>query len=239
MKEIILLSIVFLLAIQCTTQKRPEGNLSDSLSADTTEAGDGIPESDGHMESGDTLSLAIEAALDDLASQSLETCPYTVSSKYSGYESQTDWTYYFDSALTLRYAVVSWDMEGTSGNSTYYFEHDQLVAGREENSFNDYEEIVAFHSKFKPVYGYSITNGTENDSMPTYLYEADYISKNSDATSNYQQVLDRIIEYSDTVVVAGDYVTIHIENIVNYGDDVTETEDYRVSRVVFDKLIKQ
>ena len=205
------------------------GTLSDSTSGDVeTDAPDS-----------DTLSLAIESALDDLANQSAERCPYTLSAQVSGYESGSDATYHYDSAVSLRYVVVQWDMEGSSGSYTYYFNNDQLIAGREENSYNDYEEIVAFHSRFRPVSGYSLTNGTEDDSQPGYLSEGDFILKQVDAINEYQRLLARISELRDSVAQKGDEFVFRTEKVVNYGEDFTEKEEYRMSRAVYEKLFKE
>jgi hypothetical protein len=97
---------------------------------------------------------------------------------------------------------------------------------------------MLLHTGFKSVYGFARTNGTETDSIVTYLTKEDYVLKNSDALNEFGRLISRISEYQDSVNVNGESVTLQIENIVNYGEDFTETETFRIDKVIFDGMIK-
>jgi hypothetical protein len=248
MKLPLLLLCIILAFFQCSTNRIQESSSADSTSLSDSPTADLEPEDDSNEEdtfseegddNSDTLAFALEAVIDDEANNASESAVYSLSASFSGYENSADAMYYYDSALALKYSVVTWASEGTSGSYTYYFQDGNVIAGREENAYNDYEEIVLIHTRFKPTYGLSKTNGTENDSQPSYLGEADYVSKNADAINEYERLIGRIAKYQDSVSYEGDFITLHLENVVNYGEDFTETENFRISKPVFERLIKQ
>jgi hypothetical protein len=127
-------------------------------------------------------------------------------------------------------------MEGTGGSFTYYFEGDDILAGKEINSYNDYEELIWINNRFKPAYGFSRTDGADADDQINYLTRADYEAKNNSVKADYQKLLIRIREYQDSLKINGDEVSIFIENIVNYGEDFTEKEEFTINKVLFDEL---
>jgi hypothetical protein len=126
-------------------------------------------------------------------------------------------------------------MEGSSGNYSYYFENDSLAAGKEDNSYNTYDESIIFCRGLKPYPGLISTTG-ENESDPVYLTEPDFLTKNRDALNEYQQLITRISSNSDEAVTQNGYSKIHIENVVNYGEDHTETEDFELDAPLFEAL---
>lgn len=188
----------------------------------------------------DSMALAIQLEIDKTASSIINPLSkyYTITSTFSGYENSADGTWYVDSLLNLRRCELTWSTEYTSGYHDYYFADNNILAGTEDNAYNDYEESVWIHTAFKPTYGYSKTNGTENDSTLYFLQEGDYESRNASIRDDFNNLLNRISEYQDSILQSSDKITIHIENVVNHGDDITETEDYTVSKVLFHKIIK-
>lgn len=162
---------------------------------------------------------------------------YTIHSTFTGYENTSKGKWVVDSLLNLRYCEVDWGMEGSSGSYSYVFEGDTILAGEEQNYYNDYEESVWIHSGFKPTYGFSKTEGTEDDSIPYFLQEADYISKNERANDDFSKLILRIRELQDSVSSIGSEITIVSEKIANHEEGFTETERYRLSRKLFDRLL--
>jgi hypothetical protein len=162
---------------------------------------------------------------------------YTIRARYSGYEYGADATWYFDSLLNLRYGEASWSSDAGEGEYKYFFKNDDLLAGTEENSDHSNVEKMFIHEGFKPCYGFSKTFGAE-DSTITFIYQPGYTSKNNNVKQDYTKLLTRLQQYRDSVSVGLDDVNLHIENVVNYGEDFTETEDYTISKILFDKLIK-
>jgi hypothetical protein len=241
------LILLFVIAA-CSSPRTQDGSLtpSDTTSlaeADTaSEYNDNTEYADEVVEeeiADDTLASAFQTAIDETATELTTASVYTLTASFSGYESGTDAEYHFDEDMSLAYCNVTWSMEGSSGSYTYYFTNDELVAGEEQNSYNDYEETVLLHRKFKPSYGFTTTNGTEDDSNHTILGEADYISRNTDSHNELDRILSRIREYQDSVSIEDDVYTIRIENIVNYGEDFTETEQFKISKKLFDAWIKE
>jgi hypothetical protein len=186
----------------------------------------------------DTLTLALEDAISKLADAMETKMVYKISATFSGYENGVDANYYYDSLLNLTYCTVSWSSEGTSGNYTYYFHNNSLIASRENNYYNDSEELTLMHSQFKPTFGTSLAIDTADVLHRTLLGAADYNEKNSSAISEYDRLINRIKLYQDSASVNTETVTLQIQNTVNYGEDFTEQEDFEISRKVFDTLIK-
>jgi len=128
-------------------------------------------------------------------------------------------------------------MEGSSGSYSYYFENENLVAGKEDNSYNAYDENTIFCKGLSPFVGLTSTAGeTETDPVP--LTESAFLTKNKDALNEYHRLLSQIAEYSGEATTDGSHTNIHIENIVNYGEDYTETEDFEISTPLYDALFQ-
>jgi hypothetical protein len=237
MKKTLLIELSLVFVFACSTKGIHEtatpGSSIDSTGI--TEAYDEPPE----FPDMDTMALAFETAIDDIANRWKEHSAYSLDASFSGYETGADATYYFTKDLQLSYCMVTWSMEGTSGTYSYFFQNDSLVAGREENQYNDFQEVVLIHPGFRPIFGFSKTEGADADSIPSYISEEDYVTKNSNALNEFSRLLDRLRAYADSVTVGDHVVTLHLENIVNYGQEFTETEDFRIDKPVFDLLIRQ
>jgi hypothetical protein len=192
----------------------------------------------GRAPDGDTLAFAFETAIDDMANHCSERSAYSLEAVFSGYENGSQSTYYFDKDMTLTYLTTSWDSEGSSGTSSLYFLGDSLVAAREENQYDGYQEIVLVHTAFKPAFGISKTNGTDDDSSPTVLAEKYYRSRNDDTLNEVRRLLALLKENADSVSVEDKVVRVHLENVVNYGEDFTETQDFRIDKSLFESIVK-
>lgn len=199
-----------------------EEDMGDSYADDTT----------------DPLQLSIETALNDLSEAVEPHMQFKLSATFNGYENGIDSHYYFDSLLNLRYSTVSWSSEGTSGNYTYYFDNGKLVGARESNYYQDREELLLLHADFKPNYGVLKTEREPNQHELTYLSESDFITKSMEALSEYQRLIKRVKEYKDSVTIQNEVVKLQIQNVVNYGEDFTEQENFEMSRKVYDVLIR-
>lgn len=241
MRTPILLALICLVSFNCSTRKVQDGSEAFIDSSGTTtiqQVEELVADSaNSDYEGTDTLQISIEYAVEQTATEHESLSRYTLNASFSGYETSTEATYHFDSLISLTHCSASWSSEGTSGTYTYYFKDNKIVAGREENYYNDFEEVVTLHSAFNPVFGFTKTNGSEDDSDVTYLGEADFESRNSDAQNQFRNLLTRIAEYQDSIITNGETITIHIENIVNYGEDFTETEHFEISKPVFESLI--
>ena len=162
---------------------------------------------------------------------------YHLTASFNGYESSQDATYFFDSLYNLTYCNVSWSMEVSSGNYSYYFENDKLIAGKEDNFYNAFDETTIFCDGLTPFAGLTSATG-EDEADPEHLTESDLITKNNDALNEYQRLLSRISEYATEAQTEDGLTKIHIENIVNYGDDYTETENFEMNTSLFEALFR-
>jgi hypothetical protein len=244
MKFLIIIQVLLscLILINCSRQNnRDETSLADTTSLPpsevTNETTPAFEEVAMDVED-DSMKLEINNGIEDIASLCKNRSVHTLSGSFSGYESSADATYYFDSLFSLTYCTVNWGSEGTSGNYTYYFRNDSLIAGMEENYYNDSEEVIYVYTGSAPVFGYSKSNSPDTDESVTYMSEKDYNSKNADAVNELNRLIGRISEYQDSVSVSGKLVTLRIENTVNYGEDFTETENFDMSQEIFDNLIR-
>jgi len=219
-------------ATQVSTRELPAKDSSSVPSEETSGKAEEDP---------DAMREAIQAEIEQTASDFDETLArdYTIYSTYQGYENSSDGKWCMDSLLNPRFCEVNWNMEGTSGSYSFYFDDEDVLAGEERNSYNDYEEKVWIHTKFKPTYGFSATEGTENDSIPYFLQEADYFSKNDRAKEEFAKLILRIRELRDSVAMDDQEVTIRVQTTVNYGEDFTETEEYTLHQKLFDLIVNE
>jgi hypothetical protein len=186
----------------------------------------------------DSIAATLQSQTEDLEREVKAGIYLTLHASYSGYEADSDATWYFDSLLNIIFCEISWNTEGTSGSYTYYFEGDDILAGNELNSYNDYEELIWMNKHFKPAYGFSRTDGADADDQISYLTKKDFESKNVSIKEDYQKLLNRLREYQDNASANGNDVSILIENVVNYGEDFTEKEEFTVNKIIFEELIK-
>jgi hypothetical protein len=235
----LLTAIAFIFLISCSSQPPEqadiEGDLRDSVLLTSAEGPDD-QFNDEEFELSDSLALSIQSEVDDLERDVKARPYYTLHASYMGYEADSDATWYFDSLLNIIFCDISWNMEGTSGSFTYYFEGDDILAGKESNSYPDYEELLWINNRFKPAYGFSRTDGADADDQINYLTRADYESKNNSVKTDYKKLLARIHEYRDSMQEDGDDISIVIENVVNYGQDFTEKEEFIINKVLFNEL---
>jgi len=187
----------------------------------------------------DSLAVVIEKAIQDIEREfGSMTDYYTISSRFDGYESGSESTWYFDKSLNLKYAKGSWDMEGTEGTYAYYFDGEDLLASIADDQYQEGSESTLIHKGFAPIFGFTRSNNEGAEGV-SYVYESAYTTSNKSAKEEFSKLLDLIRNNLDSAIVNDYEVSIHIENVVNYGIDVTQKEDYSISKVLFDKLIKE
>jgi hypothetical protein len=227
---------IVLLVIVCSCdneKKAPETEVTE----DTVD----VAENPVDVAAFDSLNNVYEQVEDSLASDhnKHKSHYFSIITSFSGYENSANSTWYFDQEFNMKFCEVSWDMEGTSGKYSYYFQNSRILSGEEENQYNDYMEFVKVFTGTAPVYGFAKTEGSDVDGAVTWLTESDLDSKDNDVKSEFQKLLSRIRENKENAVLGEEDVTIHIEDIENYsGTEVTETEDYTISRRLFEYLTR-
>jgi hypothetical protein len=217
-----------------TGSKAPE----EAVDKDTTD----VAETTVDIAAFDSLNIIYQHIEDSLRADHAERKAhyYSIITSFTGYENSANSTWYFDQEFNLRYCEVNWDMEGTSGKYSYYFQNSRIFSGTEENQYNDYIELVKVFAGTAPVYGYAKTEGSDADGLVTYLTETDFNSKDNDVKGEFQKLLSRIKETAESAVLGEEDVTIHVEDIENYsGTNVTVTEDYTISRKLFEYLTRE
>src|SRR5688572_24389769 len=199
------LTLISLLLFSCSNTKSNSVYVMDSLVTDsisTVEVSqlndEEIAEEIPDEPEGDSLIHAITAAIDEVsATREQEGEKYTMSARYNGYESGSESTWYFDSSLNLKYCNGSWDMEGTSGTYSYYFDGDDLVAYSSEDMYQEGGEVMLLHTAFTPTYGFTRSSSGEEETI-TYLYESTYNSQNASAKDEFSKLLNLIRENLDS-----------------------------------------
>jgi hypothetical protein len=240
-----LLFSVFLVFLNCTTKPSSE---NQSVTKTDTTSGIGIAVADtlaydtiieDFNEPPDQLSDSLQESVQNLVAALRDkpgTTTYYINASVSGYEHSFDATYYFDSLLSLTSCSISWSMEGTSGSGEYYFIEEELAGGEEKIYYNDSEEEIWIY-KSPEHYGFTRTMGTDSDSVNP-LGESEYNEKRNEIWNDFEKLLSRVRENEDAVGIGEKRVTIHLENVVEYGEEFIETEDYDMDRVVYDQLVK-
>ena len=243
---------ICLLLISCTQTHKMQETNADSISLDSSaiDYGWDIADEEEYLDidedakdaADDSLVSAITNEINKLSEKVKAEGGdyYTINSSFSGYESESESTWYFDSQLNMKYCTGSWGMEGNSGSYSYYFADDDLLAYSAEDFGQQTSETTQFHMAFKPAYGFSKTT-SESGEDTKYLDESFYTSTNSSAKDEFRQVLNLIRSNQQDASVTGDKVSIHIASVdsVNFGTEITITEEYSISKILFDKLIEE
>jgi len=239
--RLIYITIIAALHFSCSTGSSHVAS-SEAINEDTLTVDDIVESGDDSVASEEgfgenVLVEEINAKIDSVSSSYSDKGFYTIYSSFSGYESGAEGKWVVDEDLQLQYCEISWSMEGTSGSQTYYFFEDDVLAGEEETFYNAYEENVKIYNHVGSAYGFSRTNGLETDSIINIIAEDDYVNKNEGVLEEFGRLLGRIVELQDSVIENENDVSIHSERIVNYGEDFTESEDYRINKMIFKNIL--
>jgi hypothetical protein len=160
----------------------------------------------------DTARAIFTRCIEDIGAELRSVSVYKMSASFSGYESSSDATYYFDSLFNLTYAEIAWSMEGTSGSYTYYFSNGNLTAGLEVHYYNAYDEYI-FICRANEAFGYK-SNNSEANTEGSFITEAEFNSKVTDASSEFNRLIGRISEYASSGIKEEGITRIQIENTV-------------------------
>jgi hypothetical protein len=238
-KSILILSLLILSA--CSSDKDKGRKISGSSSAKETDV---LQKAEGFGVEDDTLAVAVHEKIAGLLLSYNKNVAYCRSISYSfeGYENVSEETWYIDLKFKLKYCIGSWESEGLSGKYTQFFRNDSLFALIEENSYHESGETIEMHTDFMPVYGYTRTAGQSDDGEYTenlvYSNHQEYQKKNNRTWDEYRKTIRRIRELRDKAVFLGEEVRITNEEIMNYGEDFTQREGFRLDRQLFNRIIR-
>jgi hypothetical protein len=154
---------------------------------------------------------------------------YQVTMSNHQYEATSDITWYFDAEINAVYFSINWSMEGTEGSTERIAKDGSVICSSvQENST---------YEKWCQSTGGIRTTVDENSGQETKDY-LDAVYGNEQSLSLQQDIaaLSAFLQEAKVVEDEGDWVTLRIEKVVNYGEDFTEYAEVRVHRKVYDEL---
>lgn len=243
MKSTLLILLVALCAA-CSSGPSESATDPDSLSNDndTTVAPSDTeePQEISEPDNADSLVAVLQSRAEQVVAsvQSKLSVYETISISNSGYESGSDATWYFDSAMNVRFYDASWSMEGTDGNYKLVFKDDEFIGGTEENGYPVGTENFWYINNADDYFGFSRLSD-DGEERVNFIYDNGFQAKRTEVLTYRDNLFQRIREIADSAEVGEETVTYHAESIQNYGEDFTSTEDITISRKLFDALIKE
>lgn len=154
---------------------------------------------------------------------------YEVTMTNHQYEASSDARWYFDAEINAVYFSISWSMEGTEGSTELIAKDGSVICSYiEENSITE---------KWCQSTGGIRTAVDENsgEETKTDLDDA-YGSEQSVRLRDEVATLSEFLGEAEVVEDEGDYLTLRIEKVVNYGEDFTEYAEMRIHRKVYEGL---
>ncbi len=137
---------------------------------------------------------------------------------FSGYESSSNESFYYDSLYILCAYHLSWNMEGTSGESFHWFQNGKLYTIFDEKQGQGGEPEATFlilPKDYDRLKGYELEFNIRQRNI------IDLIDKNQE------------IKFSDNVMVS-----ITIEESKNYGMEFTETTKVFIDKKLYEHLFE-
>ena len=141
---------------------------------------------------------------------------YKIEISFSGYESGSEETWYYDSLGVICAYHLNWDMEGQSGENYHWFENGKMSVLYEETTGGNDETEIKFLKK-----------PADSDKLKNY---------DSDSKNQEQKTFNLINENSDKKVEDENTVSITIEETVNYGGDFTQTTNIYIDKALYEIL---
>jgi len=143
---------------------------------------------------------------------------YRIERTFSGYESQSGETYYFDSLAVLKGYKCTWAMEGQSGQEYDWFDNGNISTMYEEIWGQQDEPDIKF-----------ITSSSDNIKLKKYQLDVQAIIR------DIQNLIDQNM---GNMTEDADGVKIFIEETNFYGFDfISKTEIY-IDKTLYEKVLK-
>ncbi|MFN8258397.1 MAG: hypothetical protein U0W24_22095 [Bacteroidales bacterium] len=166
------------------------------------------------------LTLEEEMLLDSLKSEmnDLSDNSLGIELSYSGYEAGNEEKWYYNQEGIIQAYHSSWSMEGTSGEEFDWFENGKLKVVYAETYGQSEEPAFEFI--------------TDKDGAELLLHQAEI--------SGREAKLYRFIEeHQEQISDAGDSYLITVEEVGNFGVDVTITTQIIIDKELFNRQIKR
>jgi hypothetical protein len=228
MKTGILPGLLLLLLANCTPSDQVSSAHADSTDVDTASNLVEFDSSELVIDSqNDSLSLDDLYAEKKSAIDSGKDTFLVVTVLMMQYEASKSVVWYFDSAILPVYFYESWSMEGNEGSTERFVEGGSVMCATiEENSMNE-----KWCAATGGIRAFSEGNSTEKENIKN---DDVYGDKQTSAFHSDFQALSSLLQQATLVQENETMLTLEIKNVVNYGDDFTETVEIKIPRKVLE-----
>ena len=183
----------------------------------------------------ESLNVALDRLIEQL-SQNESTFELHLSA--SGYEYQTDATWYFDSLFSLVACAQTWAAESREGKSYHFFEQDKLIALREEEDNQVKNDVTLYHRQLGGL-SYSDGGDQPTDSSFTAI-EPDFVKQTEgDLKTQLKNIVGTLQSKQAEMEETDEGITLHLENKITVGESTnSETSDITLNKKLLQKLLE-
>jgi hypothetical protein len=138
----------------------------------------------------------------------------------SGYEQQTETTWYFDSAISLVGRSQRWAAEGREGNSFHVFDQGRLLAFHDEDG-NDISKTITVYDTELGGMSFQEEDGIRLDSTLRPVTKQQITDEVNDVKDLLRYALQTLRENQDDQKEEGDRINLRLEREENVGTETT------------------
>jgi hypothetical protein len=236
--RVLLLCLFVAVLASCQSRTDTTDDLSDTLDVDTTIL---IPDVDIDTTLAARTELEpLQHALEELIHSREENSGsmYRLQLTASGYEYQTNATWYFDSLFLLSGRSQSWASEGSEGKSEHFFKLDKLYAFRDDTESGSSTSVELFHRDLGGL-KYEEGDGVSQDSTMTAVEPEVRSREEADLKGQLKEIIKSLRENQDDIVQEDDGVVLQLKNEARYGEEtVTETSEITLDKKLLQRLLE-
>lgn len=156
----------------------------------------------------------------------------------SGYEQQTETTWYFDSSISLVGRSQRWSAEGREGNSFHVFDQGKLLAFHDEEG-NDVSKNITIYEAERGGMSFQEQDGIRLDTTFRTVSKQQIADAVKDVKDLLRQALQTLRENQDDKAEKGDRISLRLEREENIGaESTTEVVEISIDKKLFVSLIE-
>jgi hypothetical protein len=157
---------------------------------------------------------------------------YQVNIVFNGYESMSDVTWFFDKEFSVRCYKQNWSMEGQEGSEEFFLRNDSIICMMEIETGGVGTITTRVCTE---VGGMKTTENYDQDPVNEPV-PANYLDDKRKEFDRYLQTLKDLLGGVEVTEPDAETYTLKIENVVDVGQEVTETTTITIPKALYEKL---
>jgi hypothetical protein len=236
--RLLLVCVVLTALLSCNSRNETTEDLSDTLDVDTIIV---IPDVDVDTMAASRSDLEpLQLALEELTQSQVDNSgtTYRLELSASGYEYQTDATWFFDSLYNLVGCTQRWASEGMEGNSNHFFKLEKLFAFVKNDAYDTRTDVTLFHREMGG-FSYTQNDGLATDSTMRAIDPNVLSQEEADIRKQLKDVVNSLRENEEQIADSEEGLLLELKNEVKYGEETfSETSQISLDKKLLDKLLE-